>query len=192
MAVSSVKTRLAIFDLDGTLGVLPVDWYGLKSAMEKFILAKTGASVPFKFWGGRKYLMENLGPAYLKEAFNLIEEYEREGAIAFHPNELAINFLKASASTGSMIAICSNNMTSTIRLVLERLTISGLVSYIVGMDSVLNVKPDPEGLLLILKELNVSRNEAVFIGDASTDFDAARAASIRFVAVDGPEFEQLR
>jgi len=190
MAVSTVKPRLVIFDLDGTLGVLPVDWYELKKRLEEHVHAQTGSTASFSFWGGIKHLKEKLGPEELREAYAIIQRYEEQGASQFLPNEFAVSYLKTVAARGGVVAICSNNMTSTVTVVLERLGIYSNVSLIVGMDSVMRPKPDPEGLLQILEKLKVAKDETVFVGDTNTDRDAARAASIRFVAVEQLNSEQ--
>ncbi len=43
-------------------------------------------------------------------------------------------------------------------------------------------KPDPEPLLLACERLNIKSSEAIYIGDAQTDMDAAKAANIKAIA----------
>jgi HAD superfamily hydrolase (TIGR01509 family) len=190
MAVSTVKPGLVIFDLDGTLGVLPVDWLELKKKVEVYFRAQTGSTESFSFWGGMKHLKEKLGPEELRQAYAIIQGYEHQGALQFLPNEFAVSYLKTVVIRGGTVAICSNNMTSTVTMVLDRLGVRPQVSLIVGMDSVTRPKPDPEGLLQILEKLKMAREETVFVGDTNTDREAARAASIRFVAVEHLNSEQ--
>ena len=192
MAIAPLTPRLVIFDLDGTLGVLPVDWYGLKKTLEDDVRTTTGSAASFSYWSGIQLLKQKLGTEGLNKAYAIIQQYEGKGAAEFVPNESAIDYLKTVAARGGVVAICTNNMTSTVTVVLERLGLRSHVSCVVGMDSVSRPKPDPEGLALILKTLKITGEEALFIGDAESDRDSARAAAIRFVAVDSPEFGRLR
>ena len=184
MAAEQLKPRLVIFDLDGTLGDLPVDWSALKRDVELHFKARSGSAASFSFWEGIRMLKDRLDPVALKEAYGIIQRYEQGGAANFIPNEPAIEYLRSVATRGGKTAICSNNMTSTINAVLERLKIRSQVSFIVGMDSVSKAKPNPEGLLQILQRADVTNADAIFIGDTNTDRQAARAASIPLIAVD--------
>ncbi|MCL4307410.1 MAG: HAD-IA family hydrolase [Candidatus Thermoplasmatota archaeon] len=65
------------------------------------------------------------------------------------------------------------------------LTLSGLLTYIrlyVGQEDTEYQKPDPEPLNLALKRLNVSSQEAVYIGDQPYDVIAAHEAGIHAAA----------
>jgi nicotinate-nucleotide--dimethylbenzimidazole phosphoribosyltransferase len=65
----------------------------------------------------------------------------------------------------------------------------------VGLDELLEVvftssdvgamKPDPASIRAALGKLGVAPERALFVGDRAVDRDAARAAGVRFVAVDG-------
>ncbi len=54
---------------------------------------------------------------------------------------------------------------------------------IVGGDNVKNLKPDPEGINLILAKLGVKREEALMIGDTAVDILAGKAAGVKTGAV---------
>ncbi len=51
----------------------------------------------------------------------------------------------------------------------------------VGVHHVKNHKPHPEPLLLVAKKLRVKPTEAIYIGDAPTDLQAARAAGMKVI-----------
>jgi HAD superfamily hydrolase (TIGR01549 family) len=51
----------------------------------------------------------------------------------------------------------------------------------VSFEDTNNHKPNPEPLLLIIEKLNLNPEEIVYIGDAETDFQAARSAGIKFI-----------
>lgn len=51
----------------------------------------------------------------------------------------------------------------------------------VGFNDTTNHKPDPEPLLFACKSLQIKPEEAVYIGDAESDFLAAKAAGMKFI-----------
>lgn len=65
------------------------------------------------------------------------------------------------------------------------LTVNGLNEFfdvVVGADDVSRTKPDPEGLLLALRQLKVVPNSGLYVGDHVVDAQAARNADLPFVA----------
>lgn len=57
------------------------------------------------------------------------------------------------------------------------------IDAIVGGDDVRNVKPDPEGILNIGRQLGMDLGEMLYVGDNVVDAQAAEAAGIDFIAV---------
>ncbi len=62
-------------------------------------------------------------------------------------------------------------------------------TILISLDDVKKPKPDPEGILIALKKLNVEPNEAVYLGDAITDFQAGKAAGVQTVMFKNTEVE---
>ena len=54
---------------------------------------------------------------------------------------------------------------------------------IVGSDSVQAEKPDPKGLLKVLEDLNLKKEEVLYIGDSIVDAKTAENAGVKFAAV---------
>lgn len=48
-------------------------------------------------------------------------------------------------------------------------------------DHVVEPKPNPEGLLIALEKLQVSPGDAIYVGDSTMDFEAARSAGTDFL-----------
>jgi phosphoglycolate phosphatase len=83
---------------------------------------------------------------------------------------------------GLRLAIVSTKYRYRIATTLRRERLLEPFDVIVGGQDVRVVKPDPEGLLLALDELNVGRREAVYVGDSVTDAETAQRADVPFVA----------
>ena len=75
-------------------------------------------------------------------------------------------------------AICSNKPEDFVRRILDSLNRLHYFDAIIGGDSVNSKKPDPEGLNSILKQLNVSADEAVLIGDSPVDVETGKRAGV--------------
>lgn len=175
---------LVIFDFDGTIATLPVDWYGLKQRLLEFLHEQGIERTSMTFWKDIELIKQQLSPPALQEVYRCIEGYEHPAVPMMAVNENVVKYLKNIVAAGGKVAICSNNMTSTVRMGLERLGLKESVAMVVGLDSVGRLKPHPEGVLRILRELHISAREALFVGDSGFDEEAARAAGVRFAHVD--------
>jgi HAD superfamily hydrolase (TIGR01509 family) len=72
---------------------------------------------------------------------------------------------------------------------LEKFEIDRLFDIMVTRDDVTLVKPHGEGLTLILRCLGISGEEAIYIGDTSSDILAARDAGVKSGFIVGGEQE---
>ena len=93
------------------------------------------------------------------------------------------------------------NRSDTIGRVLETHKMAHYFSQVVSCLDVEKPKPDPEGIFKILEMTGAAAEEAVYVGDALSDAEAARAAGIQFISYRNPEigskvlidhFNQLR
>jgi phosphoglycolate phosphatase len=74
------------------------------------------------------------------------------------------------------MAVLTNKGVAMTREILYGLSLDGYFFEVRGGDSFGTKKPDPEGLLHILREAGVEAQEAVMIGDSRNDVQAGRAA----------------
>lgn len=58
----------------------------------------------------------------------------------------------------------------------------------IGFEDTKKHKPDPEPLLFACKRLNIKPAEAVYVGDAESDFLAAKAAEMKFILFAKTDF----
>ena len=64
-----------------------------------------------------------------------------------------------------------------------------LFPTVVTFDDVENPKPDPEPLLVAADRAGVKVEECVYVGDAITDFQAAKAADMKIIMYNNPAIE---
>jgi phosphoglycolate phosphatase len=91
--------------------------------------------------------------------------------------------IPALKAQGYRLGIVSTKYEYRIKAVLDREGMTAQFEEIVGGNDVEKHKPDPEGLQLILKRMNLSSEDAAYVGDSVADAMAARSAGIDFIGV---------
>jgi phosphoglycolate phosphatase len=79
------------------------------------------------------------------------------------------------------LAICTNRA-SSMEMLIEDFGLNGYFSYVMTASQVTNPKPHPEPLLKVLDYFGIAACEALFVGDAEVDRQAAASAGVPFVA----------
>ncbi|MBU1179141.1 HAD family hydrolase [Patescibacteria group bacterium] len=175
--------KLIIFDFDGVL--VTVSWKGLFEAnkqvlfhagkdwrdffpdLESFKLYSTDWQENRKKWG-----IEN--SEFLNKIFNNV----------YAPYSVCISGVEEilkKLSKKCQLAILTNGHRS--RILMLGKNVLGLFKIIVAAKDVKKLKPDPEGINLILVETGFQKDQAVIVGDHPTDIKAGRAAGIKTAAV---------
>ncbi len=80
----------------------------------------------------------------------------------------------------------ATNRSDTISSVLRKYELDGFFQIVVSSLGVLHPKPHPECIHKILSFFHISQQEAVYVGDSSVDYVAAREAQVFFVAYKNP------
>lgn len=165
-----------VYDLDGTLVRLDVDWDAVATRCGAVLRARDvdveGASI----WEMRERAAEH---DLLDRVDEAIAEFEREGARSARRLALADELPREEP-----VGVCSLNASAACRIALELHGLDGHVGTIVGRDSVETVKPDPEPLLAAVEALDATPEQTLFIGDSDTDELAARRAGTDFQWVE--------
>ncbi|MFC1690879.1 HAD family hydrolase [Nanoarchaeota archaeon] len=173
--------KAVIFDMDGVLTDSFYAWYktinytsenfGFGSISEEKFKKTFGQSIETD----AKELMqgktaEEVGKAYSEKFPDFITE------VRLIDN--AKETLNTLNEKGIKLAIVTNAMRDVTEKILKAKEIRDYFEVIVGGDEVSNAKPDPEPLNKVLELLNVSKEEAVFIGDTIFDVQAGKSANI--------------
>ena len=79
------------------------------------------------------------------------------------------------------LAVCTNRAIS-MEMIIEDFGLSGYFDAVMTAGRVSNPKPHPEPLLKLLEELDLERDQVLFVGDSAVDMQAAQAAGVPFVA----------
>ena len=175
-----------LFDFDGTL-------LDTNELIIQTFLSVLGKRYPGRF--AREDVLHFLGPT-LKETFDgidatlseeLIEEY-RAWNLEMH-DQMVVEFegvsetLRILKARGIKMAIVSTKRQGMIQRGLKRMDIEDIFEVIIGIDDVVNIKPDPEPILLALERLEASKEESLMIGDNSHDIEGGHNAGVRTAGV---------
>jgi phosphoglycolate phosphatase len=82
---------------------------------------------------------------------------------------------------GKKVAVVTNTHKSLAESMLKTHNLLDYFDFIIGADDSVKGKPEPDMLLTALDELNLAKEEVIFIGDTVWDRMAADNAGIRFI-----------
>lgn len=94
-----------------------------------------------------------------------------------------IDVLKKLKDDKRDIAIVSAKDKKTIKKIAEQYNFSQFIDIIIGEHEVVNQKPNPEQVQMVLDILNIPFNNALYIGDSLIDAYTAKNASVDFLAI---------
>ena len=164
-----------IYDLDGTLVELDVDWGRVRQRVAAVLQARDVDTDGATLWD----LFDRAKEAEQYPAVEQrVAEFEREGARASTRLPLAAE-LPHEEATG----VVSLNAESACRIALEVHGLDSTVDVLVGRDTVEESKPHPQPLRAALASLDASPDQTLFVGDSASDAETARRAGVDFQSV---------
>ncbi len=179
-----------IFDFDYTLGdttngIVLSAQYALEQMGEEekgyeAIKKTIGLSLSETY----KALTGNMDEARADRFFDLFKEKADEVMVdsaQLYPGvkEMLVNLREK----GYRIGIVTTKFAYRVRNIMKKFDAEELLDVVIGVGDVTKVKPDPEGVLLAVKQLGVKVEDALYVGDSYVDAKAAEAAGMRFAGV---------
>ena len=177
--------RLLVFDLDGTLIDSGADLcasvnamlrnFGLPELPQKVIATYIGD-------GAARLVGRSLGepddPAFLDSALTYFLDYYREHKLDHTYVYPGVFAALDSLRTERSMAVLTNKPINPSLAICEALGLSPYFFRIYGGNSFTTKKPDPEGLLALMKEAGATAQETLMIGDSDVDILTARNAGV--------------
>jgi len=171
--VSDKQYAGIVYDLDGTLLTLAVNW---EAVADDVIQVYADAGIDAAGAGLWSLLEDADDHGITADVEAAISRHEREGARRSRRCGLADELAKQTVPVG----VCSLNCEAACRIALETHGLADDVATVVGRDSVATHKPDPEPLLATLEDLGVEPTNALFVGDSPRDKETAERAGVAF------------
>jgi HAD superfamily hydrolase (TIGR01509 family) len=184
------NVQAILFDLDGTIFNLNVDWDSIKTHFREYHKEKFNEERKWKrFHPNFNYIREEYGEKALDYYYNYLKKKEMETVLDEKPKPLwlireGFNKISKLIPEQAVLGIVSSNYHATIVKLLKLYNVNQKFKFIIGRDDVLKAKPNPEGLQKIIKKGKLNSSKVLFVGDAETDREAAKRANIPFIHID--------
>ena len=184
------KIKLLVFDLDGTLIDSRLDLIHSVNAMLRHldrpelpgdvVASYVGDGAPMLV---RRALGDPQDEAFLDRGLQYFLDYYREHKLdythLYDGVKEALTAIRQSQNGNSRrMAVLTNKPVNPSRAIVEALGVAEFFTSVYGGNSFPTKKPDPQGLLTILREMNAAPEESVMIGDSSIDIVTGRNANL--------------
>ncbi len=186
------RTKLVIFDLDGTL----LDTIGDLAVSCNHILAQFGHpthptdAYPMFVGNGIAKLLERALPAECREAeyvervkLSFVEYYSVHIAEHTRPYDGVLGLLNRLEELGVKLAVASNKFHKGTVALIDHFFGCDRFASVYGQRVGVPIKPDPTVVEQIITEAGVSRDEVLYVGDSGVDMRTALAVGVRSVGV---------
>lgn len=195
------KPYLAVvFDLDGTLIDSPMDFHAMRKSIIDLAQRSgvpygelhTTMNIPQIMDAAthRLHLMgqgsEGLALRFEGEANRKLDEMEMEAL----PNVKAMpqtkEVLPVLQQKGYRLGVLTRSCEGFTKTSLHNTGLLPLFTKLRTRNDSGPVKPHPESLLILLKDMGVAKDRAVFVGDGVQDVECAKAAGVDFIGLVHP------
>lgn len=167
--------QAVVFDLDGTLVALEVDWGEVLDEMMNFAVAELRRDFTTRdVW----QMLRDTEGSDRKGLERILRRREIAGALRARTLPLA-DLLPLLG--GRQVGVVSLNSRASCETALESADLTRYVDAIVAREDSKRLKPNPEPLLQCIKVLGSVPQASVFIGDRERDRITARRAGTHFV-----------
>lgn len=185
--------RACIFDLDGTLGdTLDSLVYSVDKTLKEMQLPAITEDQCRSFVGnGARYLIERALEAAGDENHSRIEEgmevyrrvFDENCTYHLQPYEGIPELLRSLKDRGIKLAVLSNKPHRQTVKVVHAMCGDEVFDHIQGQKDEIPRKPDPAGVNYTLKQLGISKEECLYIGDSEVDIVTGKNAGTKTIGV---------
>ncbi len=169
--------RAFIFDLDGTLLSLPVDWLQLRNKIAEFAQGEITSVFETLAWLTREK------PELKAALFDTLDEYELRAAPTATLYEGSREVLQRVSEAGRVDLVTMQGR-RVCELLLQRFDLARYFQKVFTREDSLN---RGEQLEMALKSLALPGEGVVFVGDRLNDLNSARRVGINFVFIRSRE-----
>ena len=192
------KKPVVLFDLDGTLQDSQAMIYESFRQVFKEKLNKDCTQEELNSFFGPT-LEETFSQYFSEDQIDEVIERYQEINRSLHykmlkPIKHSQKMLKGLKNQGLLLGIVSNKRIEVVKLGLKICKLEDYFDVVLGKEDLPKPKPDPSGLIEACRQLKVSRDNLIYVGDASGDIKAAKnmaAFSIGF-SLDSNRVEDLK
>ena len=188
----SLKNKLAIFDLDGTLfDTKDVNYNAYQNAIRMIeIDVKIDYDDFCKLYNGKNYreflpkIIPNISEEQLKKIHNFKKNIYQEHLDKAKKNDLLFSMIE-EIKEKFYISIVTNASKKNVKDILEKFSVKNLFDLLITQEDVKNPKPSAEGFLKAMNYFNISKKNTIIFEDSEIGIQAANKAKTNYVKVYG-------
>ena len=178
------KKKAILFDLDGTLvnsapTVLDII-NQIRHQNNQKILQLNPKIEQIISLGGRDMIVNLISKDNVDKNLNtfraMYEDYDLINERLFDGVKELLTVLKKKYT----LAILTNKPKTLVNKAVIHHHIESFFDCLVCREDVIKKKPDPEGFTLVLKTLNLIKEEVIYVGDSLVDYDLAKSLQVEF------------
>jgi phosphoglycolate phosphatase len=183
--------KAVIFDFDGTLAVLNIDFFSMREQIFD-LMRRSGINEEAI---REKYLLEIIDEVYemlweknpsgaeifYQESHDILHEVEMKAAEKGRLIPGAGRTLKGLREKGIKVGIITRNCEDAVRKVFPE--IDDFCDILVSRNSVKKVKPHPDHLIRVMDSLKILAEEAMMVGDHMIDIQAGKRVGMKTIGV---------
>jgi HAD superfamily hydrolase (TIGR01549 family) len=168
------KYKGIIFDFDGTIVDLNVDWLALKKGLSDFALSKKAIEDNFTPLAERIIYYRNQDTDFYNDLTGIISTFEA-GESEYIINKKLVDYINGSKN--KKIAIYSMNCIKTINKFVSKYFKNK--PDIISIENCQQAKPTAKDLFKIINNWGLSPNEVAFVGNSDFDLISGVKAKIK-------------
>jgi phosphoglycolate phosphatase len=185
-----------LFDFEGTL--VDEEW-NVKGAVQETLGKLRASGFSIEGLQGKKYslLMREAmqtasetgrSPEEVREIIGAIyDRYDQDALSRWSLRPGAKEVLHTLQTKGIKTALVSNVGEKALALAFQKLDLRSSFDLRVSRNDVQAMKPSGEGITLAIKQLHVSKEKVLLVGDSPDDIHAAREAGVKVILIAGGE-----
>lgn len=167
--------ELLVFDFDGTLVDLNINWDILKKSLQDFCFKEKNEKIDFTFLNrGLIEARKKFGGKFYNRLLEKCSRYEMDDK-KYVLNVNLINYLNVN---NKRTAIYSMNTRKCIDNFIKNNLIK-VPELIISRETSFEFKPSGKDLLNILKKFNLNSSKVAFIGNSEEDLLSGKAAGVK-------------
>lgn len=173
--------ELFMFDFDGTLVNLPINWEKLKEDLRRLLRSKSSL-VPL-FPSIEAITKDNR--ELREKAWKLIEEYELKAIRGIKPDFEMVELFNKLKTKGYRIVLLTLQGKIPIEKALKKLKLQGFFDHIITREETINREKQIEEML---KLSNVKPSQAVVVADRLHDISTASRMGCKTIAITSKSY----
>jgi phosphoglycolate phosphatase len=189
--ISFRHIKAIVFDFDGTLAVLNIDFSSMREKIFDLIRRYGVGEELLR----EKYLLEIIEEVYRilwEKDHSIAERFYQQAHEILHQIELEAaergrlipgigTMLKVLREKGKRVGIVTRNCEDAVRKVFP--AIDQFCDVFISRNSIKKVKPHPDHLTSAMRMLDVSGEEAAMVGDHTIDIQAGKKVGMKTIGV---------